>query len=46
MNHIGNGKKLFADGTQPQRFKPVDAKFTSTGVVFATYEPSTPLHKS
>ncbi|MEN9327412.1 MAG: hypothetical protein RI947_220 [Candidatus Parcubacteria bacterium] len=40
---IGSGKKLFAEGTQPERFKQVDAKITSTGVVFATYEPSTPL---
>jgi dihydrofolate reductase len=42
---IGTGKKLFAEGTQPKRFKPVDVKITSTGVVFATYEPSTPLKK-
>jgi dihydrofolate reductase len=40
---IGSGKKLFAEGTQPQRFQPVDTKITSTGVVFATYEPSTSL---
>ncbi len=40
---IGTGKKLFADGTQPERFKPIDAKITSTGVLFATYEPSDPL---
>lgn len=40
---IGTGKKLFAEGTRPQRFKPVDSKITTTGVVFATYEPSTPL---
>ena len=40
---IGTGKKLFAEGTRPERFKPVDAKITTTGVVFATYEPSTPL---
>jgi hypothetical protein len=40
---IGTGKKLFAKGTQPQRFKAVDGKITSTGVVFATYEPSTSL---
>src|SRR6185437_12154345 len=37
---IGTGKKLFAEGTQPERFQVVDAKITSTGVVFATYEPS------
>ncbi len=40
---IGTGKKLFAEGTRPKRFKPVDSKITTTGVIFATYEPSTPL---
>jgi dihydrofolate reductase len=40
---IGTGKKLFAEGTCPERFKPVDAKITPTGVIFATYEPSDPL---
>jgi dihydrofolate reductase len=40
---IGTGKKLVDNGTQPERFKPVDAKITKTGVVFATYEPSDPL---
>lgn len=42
---IGTGKKLFAEGTLPERFKPVDGKITSTGIVFATYEPATPLKK-
>ena len=40
---IGTGKKLFAEGTLPERFKPVYAKITTTGVIFATYEPSKPL---
>lgn len=40
---IGSGKKLFAEGTRPERFKQVDAKITTTGVVFATYEPAEPL---
>lgn len=40
---LGTGKKLFAEGTRPERFKPVDSKITSTGVVIATYEPSEPL---
>jgi dihydrofolate reductase len=40
---IGTGKKLFAEGTRPERFKPVDSKITTTGVIFATYEPSNPL---
>jgi dihydrofolate reductase len=42
---IGSGKKLFAEGTQPERFKQVDAKITTTGIIFATYEPSSPLKK-
>jgi len=40
---IGTGKKLFAEGTQPERFTLVDGKITSTGIIFATYEPSEPL---
>jgi dihydrofolate reductase len=40
---IGTGKKLFAEGTRPERFKQVEAKVTSTGIIFATYEPSEPL---
>jgi len=40
---IGTGKKLFAEGTRPERFKQVDAKITETGVVVATYEPSSPI---
>jgi hypothetical protein len=40
---IGTGKKLFAEGTQPERFKLVEGKITSTGIIFTTYEPSEPL---
>ncbi len=40
---IGSGKKLFAEGTRPEKFTPVDTKITSTGVIFATYEPSEQL---
>ncbi|MGI8419106.1 MAG: dihydrofolate reductase family protein [Candidatus Levyibacteriota bacterium] len=40
---LGTGKKLFAEGTQPERLKQIDAKITTTGVIFATYEPSEPL---
>lgn len=40
---IGTGKRLFSEGTQPQRFTPLESKITTTGIVFATYEPSTPL---
>ena len=36
---IGTGKKLFAEGTQPQNFKLVDSRIFTTGVLFATYEP-------
>jgi dihydrofolate reductase len=41
---IGTGKKLFAEGTQPERFKRVDSKVLSTGVIFATNEPEGPLN--
>ena len=40
---IGTGKKLFAEGTQPQRLKLVDSKISTTGVIIATYEPAGPL---
>jgi len=40
---IGTGKKLFAEGTLPERFKYVDGKITSSGIIFATYEPLMPL---
>jgi dihydrofolate reductase len=37
---IGQGKKLFAEGTQAENFKLVDSKILATGVIFATYEPA------
>ncbi len=40
---IGTGKKLFAEGTQPENFKLVDSKISPTGIIFATYEPAGPL---
>ncbi len=40
---IGTGKKLFSDGTQPERFKIVNSKITTSGVIIATYEPLEPL---
>lgn len=40
---IGTGKKLFAGGTQPERFKVVEARILRSGAIFATYEPSEPL---
>jgi dihydrofolate reductase len=36
---IGSGKKLFAEGTQAQKFKLTESKISSTGVILATYEP-------
>lgn len=36
----GHGKKLFAEGTQARNFTLVDSKIGSTGVIFATYEPT------
>lgn len=40
---VGNGKRLFAEGTQPQEFRLVDAKVSSTGVIIATYQPGGPV---
>jgi dihydrofolate reductase len=40
---LGTGKKLFADGTQPQSFALVDSKIGATGIIFATYEPAGPV---
>jgi len=37
---IGNGKRLFGEGTNPSGFKLVDSKTSSTGVIIATYEHS------
>ncbi len=40
---IGNGKRLFAEGTQADGFKLTDSTISTTGVVIATYEPAGPL---
>ena len=40
---VGNGKRLFAKGTQAAGFKLIDSKTSTTGVIIATYEPSGPL---
>jgi dihydrofolate reductase len=40
---IGKGKKLFAEGTQPENFKLVDSYISTTGVILASYEPAGPL---
>ncbi len=37
---IGNGKRLFAEGTQPENFKLIDSKISTTGAIIATYEPA------
>ncbi|HVZ67080.1 MAG TPA: dihydrofolate reductase family protein [Patescibacteria group bacterium] len=42
---IGTGKKLFAEGTRPERFKVVDSKILSSGLIFAAYEPAGPLNE-
>jgi dihydrofolate reductase len=40
---LGQGKKLFAEGTQAENFKLVDSKVGETGLIFATYEPAGPV---
>ena len=35
---VGNGKRLFAEGTQAEGFKLIDSKISTTGVIIATYE--------
>ena len=40
---IGNGKRLFADGTKAEQWKLVSSKVSTTGVIVATYEPAGPL---
>jgi dihydrofolate reductase len=37
---VGNGKRLFADGTLPAGLKLVDSSVSSTGVVVGTYVPA------
>jgi dihydrofolate reductase len=37
---IGEGKRLFAEGTVPGGLKLVDSKVSTTGVVIGTYEPA------
>jgi dihydrofolate reductase len=43
---IGTGKRLFAEGTQAEKFKLIDSKISSTGIIFATYEPAGDLLSS
>jgi dihydrofolate reductase len=40
---IGQGKRLFAEGTQAEGFRLVDSKTAPNGIIFATYEPAGPL---
>ena len=35
---LGQGKKLFADGTMPMAFTLVEGKVTPSGVIFANYK--------
>ena len=37
---VGNGRRLFAEGTQAEGFKLVESKSSTTGVIIATYEPA------
>lgn len=37
---LGNGKRLFADGTTPAALELIDTKITSRGVVAQIYQPS------
>jgi dihydrofolate reductase len=35
---LGQGKRIFAEGTIPAAFKMIDHKVTKNGVIFARYE--------
>ena len=37
---LGSGKRLFGDGTVPAALRLTDSTVSTTGVVFATYEPA------
>ena len=37
---LGQGKRLFADGTIPASLRLVDSKVSATGVFVGTYEPA------
>jgi dihydrofolate reductase len=37
---VGNGKRLFAEGTKAGNWKLVEHKASTTGVIIATYEPA------
>lgn len=35
---LGNGKKLFAEGTMPARYELTDSKTSPSGIIFANYK--------
>jgi len=37
---VGNGKRLFAEGTRAEGFKLTGSRISKTGVIIATYEPA------
>jgi hypothetical protein len=37
---VGQGKRLFADGTVPATLSLVDSKVSRTGVFMGTYQPA------
>lgn len=37
---LGEGKRLFAEGTQPAQWKLLHSVISTTGVIIATYEPA------
>ena len=41
---LGSGKRLFADGTIPTKFKVTESKVTSEGVIIVNYEPASLLN--
>lgn len=43
---IGTGRRLFAEGTRAETFELVDSKTSSTGIIYATYEPAGPLNQN
>ncbi len=42
---IGQGKRLFGEGTKPQSFKLVDSKVSPKGVIVAIYQPDWEIKK-
>ncbi len=43
---LGQGKRLFAEGTRPRGLQLTDSKTSSTGVIIATYKLGGPLRPS